>query len=202
MVTRAPPRRITTRAPPGHSLRFPEPLAQQGIRDRGDSVSRLRHRPERDDLQRHRRRAAQAVPVPDPDRILVVGEQNQRTDSQAGLSYLDMRDWKEANSVFTTIAGVAGRSLTIADRGGEPERYLGAAVSWDLFPLLGTSPILGRGFTVEDDRPGAGPVVLLGYDLVDPALPRGSAHRRRIHPDQRQASRRDWRDAGRVCLSQ
>ena len=104
-------------------------------------------------------------PYTDPDRILVVGEQNQRTGSQSGLSYLDMRDWKEANSVFTTIAAVAGRSLTISDRGGEPERYLGAAVSWDLFPLLGTSPILGRGFMVEDDRPGAGAVVLLGYDL-------------------------------------
>ncbi len=104
-------------------------------------------------------------PYTDPDRIVVVGEQNQRTDSQAGLSYLDMRDWNEANSVFTTIAGVAGRNLTISDRGGEPERYLGAAISWDLFPLLGTSPILGHGFTVEDDRPGAGPVVLLGYDL-------------------------------------
>ena len=104
-------------------------------------------------------------PYTEPDRILVVGEQNQRTDSQSGLSFLDMRDWKEANSVFTTIAAVAGRSLTISDRGGEPERYLGAAISWDLFPLLGTSPILGHGFTVEDDRPGAGPVVLLGYDL-------------------------------------
>ena len=104
-------------------------------------------------------------PYTDPDRILVVGAQNQRTDDRSGLSYLDMRDWKEANSVFTTIAAVAGRSLTIADRGGEPERYLGAAVSWDLFPLLGTSPILGRGFSAEDDRPGAGPVVLLGHDL-------------------------------------
>ena len=76
-----------------------------------------------------------------------------------------MRDWKEANSVFTTIAAVAGRSLTISDRGGEPERYLGAGVSWDLFPMLGTSPILGRGFTAEDDRPGPVRVVLLGHDL-------------------------------------
>jgi predicted permease len=104
-------------------------------------------------------------PYTDPDRILVVGQQNQRTDSESGLSFLDMRDWKEANSVFTTIAAVAGRSLTVSDRGGEPERYLGAAVSWDLFPLLGTSPILGRGFAAEDDRPGAGPVVLLGHDM-------------------------------------
>jgi putative ABC transport system permease protein len=103
-------------------------------------------------------------PYPDPDRILVVGEQKAHSD-QAGLSYLDMRDWKEANSSFTTIAAVSGRSLTVADGRGEPERYLGAGVSWDLFPLLGTRPIRGRDFTAEDDREGAGAVVLLGYDV-------------------------------------
>ena len=104
-------------------------------------------------------------PYTDPDGILVVGEQNQRTSNQAGLSYLDMRDWNEANTVFATIAATQGRSLTISDRGSEPERYLGAGVSWDLFPMLGTRPVLGRDFTAEDDRPGAGDVVLLGYDL-------------------------------------
>ena len=141
-------------------------------------------------------------PYTDPDRILVVGEQNQRTDSQSGLSYLDMRDWKEANSVFTTIAAVAGRSLTISDRGGEPERYLGAGISWDLFPLLGTSPILGRGFTAEDDRPGAGPVVLLGYDLWTRRYRGDSQIVGESILDQRQAARRGRCDAGRLCLSQ
>lgn len=104
-------------------------------------------------------------PYTDPDRIVVVGEQNHRTNNQAGLSYLDMRDWNEANAVFTTIAAVSGRSLTISDSGSEPERYLGAGVSWDLFPMLGTRPILGRDFTPQEDRAGAGDVVLLGYDL-------------------------------------
>lgn len=104
-------------------------------------------------------------PYTDPDRILVVGEQRTRTDEQAGLSYLDMRDWKEANSVFTTIAAVSGRSITVADGSGEPERYLGAGVSWDLFPMLGTHPIRGRDFTSDDDREGAADVVLLGYDI-------------------------------------
>src|SRR3954469_15932943 len=103
-------------------------------------------------------------PYSDPDRILVVGQQRRNTD-EAGLSYLDMRDWKEANSVFTTIAAVSGRSLTVADGNGEPERYLGAGVSWDLFPLLGTHPIRGRDFTPEEDREGAADVVLLGYDV-------------------------------------
>jgi putative ABC transport system permease protein len=104
-------------------------------------------------------------PYTDPDRILVVGERRLQTGTDAGLSYLDMRDWKEANSVFTTIAAVAGRSLTISDRGGDPERYVGAGISWDLFPMLGTAPILGHGFTAQDDQPGAGDVVLLGHDL-------------------------------------
>jgi putative ABC transport system permease protein len=103
-------------------------------------------------------------PYTDPDRILVVGEQRRNTD-EAGLSYLDMRDWKEANSVFTTIAAVSGRSLTVADGAGEPERYLGAGVSWDLFPTLGTHPIRGRDFTPDEDREGGANVVLLGYDV-------------------------------------
>jgi putative ABC transport system permease protein len=104
-------------------------------------------------------------PYPEPDRLLVVGERNQRAAFQAGLSYPDLRDWKEANSVFTTIAATQGRSLTVSDGSGEPERYLGAGISWDLFPLLGTPPILGRGFTPDHDVPGAGGVVLLGHDL-------------------------------------
>lgn len=115
-------------------------------------------------------------PYIDPDRILVVGEENRHTNSQTGLSYLDMRDWNEANQVFTTIAGSQGRSLTVADGGGEPQRYPGAAISWDLFPLIGTAPILGHGFTAEDDKPGAAGVVLLSHDLwtrryqADPAV--------------------------------
>jgi len=104
-------------------------------------------------------------PYTDPDRILVVGEQKPKAHDQAGLSYLDMRDWKEATSVLSTIAAVSGRSLTISDGHGEPERYLGAGISWDLFPMLGTRPIRGRDFTPEDDREGAADVVLLGYDL-------------------------------------
>lgn len=104
-------------------------------------------------------------PYVEPDRILVLGQQNQRSDSEAGLSYLDMRDWKEASSAFTSIAGTLGMALTVSDGGGEPERHLGAAISWDLFPLLGTAPVLGRGFTADDDQANTGGVVLLSHRL-------------------------------------
>src|SRR4030095_15495846 len=105
-------------------------------------------------------------PYPDPDRILVVGEQNQKTDSQSALSYLDMRDINQSpSSPFVAIAASSGRSLTVSDGAGEPERYPGAAISWDLFSRLATPPILGQGFTADQDRVGAGGVVLLSHDL-------------------------------------
>ena len=48
---------------------------------------------------------------------------------------------------------------------GEPERLLGAKVTWDFFPLLGVQPSLGRGFLREEDRPGGRPMVLLSHEL-------------------------------------
>ncbi len=108
----------------------------------------------------------QPYPYPEPDRILVVGEQNRKTGNEQGLSYLNLRDINQSEtSPFVTIAATAGRSLTISDGTGEPERYQGAAISWDLFSLLGTPPILGQGFTAEHDRIGGGGVVLLSHDL-------------------------------------
>ena len=66
-------------------------------------------------------------PYTDPERIFVVGEQKLRSGGRSGLSFLDMRDWKEANATFTTIAAVVGRSLTIAD-GRRAGAVLGAAI--------------------------------------------------------------------------
>ena len=68
-----------------------------------------------------------------------------------------------------------GRSLTFSDT-DEPERVLGAAVSWRLFSMLGIVPALGRDFTADDDRAGAAEVVLLSDELwrrrynADPAI--------------------------------
>jgi predicted permease len=108
----------------------------------------------------------QPYPFTDPDRLIVLGERNPKTDSQAGLSYRDLVDWKASSTTIATIGVSSGRNLTISDDGaGEPERFLGAAISWDLFPELGVFPILGKTFTEADDRPGAGNVVLISHDL-------------------------------------
>jgi putative ABC transport system permease protein len=48
---------------------------------------------------------------------------------------------------------------------GDPERLEGAAITADLFPLLGVQPLMGRLFTAAEDREGAPGTLLLSYQL-------------------------------------
>ena len=108
----------------------------------------------------------QPYPYPDAERIVVLSGTNLKQNiNRSGVSYSDYKDWRDQSTSFSAFATFQPRSLTIADGGAEPERYLGSAVSSTLFGLLGTPPALGRDFTPADDRPGAEPVVLLSDDL-------------------------------------
>jgi putative ABC transport system permease protein len=103
-------------------------------------------------------------PYDDPDRIVVVDSEHVKTGNRAGSSIADLRDWRTAGS-FTTIAGAVEGPITIVDGAGEPERYFGARVSWDLFRLLGTRPMLGRDFLESDDQPNAPGVAMISHLL-------------------------------------
>jgi len=105
-------------------------------------------------------------PYTDPDRIVVPVGTNQKAGiGQSGISYPDLKDWREASASSVTIAATQGRSIALADGGGDPARYSGGAISSDLFPLLGVAPVVGRGFSAQDDRPGAEGTVLLSYEV-------------------------------------
>lgn len=107
----------------------------------------------------------QPLPFSDPDRLIRLNEANPPAGvRRAGLSYPNLRDWRERSRSFTTITGVTLRSLALADR-GDPERYEGAAISWDLFATLGVAPALGRDFVAADDQPGAEPVALISDEV-------------------------------------
>jgi predicted permease len=107
----------------------------------------------------------QPFPYAKPDRLLVLYETNREADNdEAGFSYLDLRDWRAQSTRLQAIAAATTRSLTLSD-GEEPTRYVGAAISWDLFPMLGITPTVGRHFGPADDAAGAPDVVLLSDEV-------------------------------------
>ena len=102
-------------------------------------------------------------PYEDPDRVVVLGTQRLKTGDEGGVSAPDMRDWRAGARSFSRIGAVSYQALTISDGAGEPDRYRGAAVSWDMFRLLGVHPALGRHFEESEDQPTAAGVVLLSH---------------------------------------
>jgi predicted permease len=107
----------------------------------------------------------QPLPYAEPDRLVILTGSNERRGiREAGVSYADLRDFKERTTALAAIAATSGRTLALTE-GVEPERLLGSAISWDLFPILGVAPILGRHFNAEDDVPNAEPVVMLSHEV-------------------------------------
>ncbi|HEX5474760.1 MAG TPA: ABC transporter permease [Vicinamibacterales bacterium] len=103
----------------------------------------------------------QPLPYRDPGRLIVLRSTNQRSGIRRGnLSWLDVKDWRERSTSYAALAGLETRSFTLGDQ-LDPQRYSGAAIGHELFPMLGVAPQLGRVFRADDDKPGAEPVVML-----------------------------------------
>ncbi len=103
------------------------------------------------------------LPFPSPERLVSLWETlpgYQRME----LSPANFRDWKRRNSVFQEIAAFTGFPANLLGQGA-PEREQGAAVTGDLFGLLGVQPLLGRSISPADDRDGAPRTAVLSYGL-------------------------------------
>ncbi len=107
----------------------------------------------------------QPFPYHEPDHIASLRMTHPESGVRFGYtSYPDFVDLRDATSRFTALAATTGRNVTLSDS-GEPERYRAGAISWTLFPLLGIAPAVGRGFSAQDDQPGAAGVLLLSDDV-------------------------------------
>jgi len=67
----------------------------------------------------------------------------------------DFLSWQEQNSSFGQMAAFASVAFNLTD-GDRPERISGVCVSANLRALLGVNPLVGRGFTAEEEKAGNG----------------------------------------------
>jgi predicted permease len=83
---------------------------------------------------------------------------------RSSISYPNFLDWARENHSFSDVAAYRGDNFNLTGT-GEPERVSAEMVSASFFPLLGVKPLIGRTFRREEDRLGAGPVVLITEGL-------------------------------------
>ncbi len=104
-----------------------------------------------------------ALPFSDPSRVMVVWKtmSNGSPNAFSTPAFLEIRQQIDSLAHLGAFSGV-GKNLGGKDL---PEQILGGRVNSDLMPVLGVQPVLGRMFTAEEDRPGAGAVVILSHAL-------------------------------------
>src|SRR5881275_1076952 len=102
----------------------------------------------------------------DQDRILYVSEYFPKisSDHDNGVAYPDYLDFKQQATTLEGFGTTSTATMILSD-GEKPDRYLGAYITADAFSFLGVKPALGRTFRAEEDRQGAAPVALLGYEI-------------------------------------
>ncbi|HEY1809543.1 MAG TPA: ADOP family duplicated permease, partial [Acidobacteriaceae bacterium] len=118
------------------------------------------------------------LPYPQPERLAALVAHKTLKSDPGRFEDDDSSDsitWaavtQNVPSVTAAITGqgfgdTEGVNLEAGAAQGGATRYVhGALVSAHYFQVLGIEPLLGRGFTEDEDRPGAGKAVVLSYGL-------------------------------------
>jgi len=107
------------------------------------------------------------LPFRDPSRLLMVYEHfrseaaNQDKFNYNSVSAPDYFTWRSETHGFEDMAAWRGWRFNLSGERAElPEAITAAAGTWNLFPLLGVQPAVGRTFTEVEDRPGSNSVML------------------------------------------
>ena len=104
------------------------------------------------------------LPYADAERLVWMFGAFRSSDS-AAVSPLDFLDYRRQNERFERLAAmsIAPGSVTVSG-GREPVRLRASTVSAGLITTLGVSPVLGRDFTMDDERSGS-PSVIISHRL-------------------------------------
>ncbi|HEV2224558.1 MAG TPA: ABC transporter permease, partial [Candidatus Acidoferrales bacterium] len=99
------------------------------------------------------------LPYPQPDDLVALYSRTSDF-AESSISYPNFLDWQRENNSFAQLASYRQDSFNMTGA-GEPERLRTEMISADFFSILGVQPSIGRIFAVQDDHPGAAPVVVL-----------------------------------------
>jgi putative ABC transport system permease protein len=105
------------------------------------------------------------MPFWQPKRILQIAEKNDRLNLPSfGASVLNFLSWREQQHSFEEIAAVGYNTYTLTGS-GDPEQVYGNLISPALMRVLGLSPVAGRAFRDDEEKPGSTSVAMISEGL-------------------------------------
>lgn len=105
------------------------------------------------------------LPYTDGERLVVL-RQNEASKGREGFSWSNptLNDLRDQNTVFSDLLEYNSEDLTFVGQ-GEPYHGLAGVVTASFFETLGVRAALGRLLTMDDDRQGAEPVLMLSHEF-------------------------------------
>ena len=107
------------------------------------------------------------LPYPEPQKLIKVWSRFTgigMPNDQNWVSAPEFRDYQQLNQSFSDLAAIGVDAFNLGVK-GSPMRVIGAAVSPNLFGMLGAQPMLGRTFLPEEAQPGREKEIVLSYGL-------------------------------------
>lgn len=101
------------------------------------------------------------LPLPSPERLVALAEQTAALP-RSNVSPNNLRDWRERSTSVDAIGGFMSNvgGMVLAARDGSAEMVSRQWITAGTFDALGAPPIVGRYFSVDDDRARMDAVVL------------------------------------------
>lgn len=103
-----------------------------------------------------------SAPYPNPSQLVRVFRTSAQSQTLP-LSLPDITDLQQQSQTLASLTAFQWWAYSYSEPGQPAEHMLGIVASANLFTTLGVQPMLGRGFTPEEQQPGRDRVVVLSH---------------------------------------
>ena len=106
------------------------------------------------------------LPFPDQARLMTLADIIEGVDyggDAPGVTAPGVRTYMRDTGAFSALGGYQPSTYELSGL-GEPAQINATRLTASMFPVLGTSPLLGRAFTQQEDESSA-PVAVIGYQM-------------------------------------
>jgi hypothetical protein len=104
------------------------------------------------------------LPLPDGDRIVKIQNLDLKSSQEEDRVLYDYQLWRTSRSI-TDIGAYTHKSINLVGTVSSSAPVVAAEITASAFRIAPARPVLGRVLDESDERAGAPPVVLLGYDV-------------------------------------